>query len=359
MNDFINKIIEDDFLWNAIMQALPTRRRQSGTRFVNINCPVCVSRGETADKRGRCGIKYNAPGVGISCFNCGFKTRWRPGELLSRQMQEFLGALGLAEREVKQINLRALAYRSMFAASPDALALVPQGFTPSFSDVALPPGAESFARLADRGCCDPDFIDAIEYLYGRGDELAGSTTYYWTPDTKHHMNRRVIIPFTFEGRTVGWTARAIDKPSLGPRYQSEVPANYLFNNRVLTMRQRKYVILVEGVLDALAIDGLGLLGANLNQQQIAWINGSGLTPILLPDRDSMGAKTIDLAIQHGWRVAFPALSENHAQNNWWKSDIKDAADATKKYGRIWALTSIIESSTNNKIEIGVKRKILY
>lgn len=357
MNNFVERIIGDDFLWDAITRSLPAKRRQSGTRFINFNCPMCVRRGETPDRRMRCGIKHNAPGVGVHCFNCGFDTLWQPGELLSRPMRDFLDALGVAPIEIKRLNHRAMSYRSLLTSSPETLALVPHSFVPGFPDERLPRGSESFARLADQGCADPNFLDVVEYLYGRGEDVAGATTYYWTPDPEHRLNRRVIVPFLFEDRVVGWTARAID-PGIAPRYYSHAPANFLFNNRVLSLRQRRYVILVEGVFDALAIDGVGLLGANLNPQQIAWIKGSGATVILLPDRDRRGAQMIDVALHHGWHVAFPALKDGHGRGNWWEPDVKDAADAVRRYGRVWTLMSVIETATDNKIEIGVKRKLL-
>lgn len=356
MSNFVHRIIEDDFLWDTIIRSLPGKQRKSGTRFININCPMCVRRGERADRRMRCGVRHNAPGVGVHCFNCGFKTIWRPGELLSRPMQDFLDSLGVSAIEVKRLNHRAMTYRGMLTSTPETLALVPQTFVPNFVSNSLPPQAQSFARLADQGCADPNFLEVVEYLYSRGEEVSGATNYYWTPSTDHGLNRRVIIPLLFEDRVVGWTARAIDNGTT-PKYFSDVPANYLFNNRVLGLRNRRYVILTEGVFDALAIDGVGMLGANLNPQQIAWIKGSGTTVILLPDRDKRGAQMIDVALHHGWRVAFPSLKSGHG--NWWEPDVKDAAEAVKRYGRVWTLMSIIETSTADKIEINVKRKLMF
>lgn len=358
MNKFVERIVNDDFLWDAITRALPAKRKNSGTHFINFNCPMCTSRGESADRRSRCGVKYNAPGVGVHCFNCHFDTKWQPGELLSQHMRDFLTMLGVPPMDVKRLNYRAMSYRKLLSSNDETLALVPQSFTPSFNACSLPPGSESFAKLADAGCMDDDFLDTVEYLYGRGDEVADATTYFWTPDTMHQMNRRVIIPFMFENKIVGWTARAID-PDIKNRYHNHSPANFLFNNHVMNIRGRRYLILVEGIFDALAIDGVGMGGSSLNPQQIAWIKSSGLEVILLPDRDKSGAHMIDTALFHGWRVAFPSLRDGHGFNNWWEPDVKDAAEATRRYGRLWTVMSIIQTATNNKIEIGVKRKLLF
>jgi hypothetical protein len=50
---------------------------------------------------------------------------------------------------------------------------------------------------------------------------------------------------------------------------------------------------------------------------------------------------VDVAIQNGWAVAFPK----------WKRGIKDASDASKKYGKLLTVHSILESATSNKTKI--------
>ena len=70
--------------------------------------------------------------------------------------------------------------------------------------------------------------------------------------------------------------------------------------------------------------------------------------ILGTDRDEPGKELIDKALALGWEVSFPD----------WAPDIKDAADAVARYGRVATLQSIIDSATNNKIKIEVKAKML-
>lgn len=350
---FIDKIISDDFLFRAITENVHGKRRKSGTNFLNIDCPLCVTRGETADRKQRCGIKQSEKGLGIYCFNCGFRTLWQTGQLLSNPMKDFLRGIGLDDIEINRLNHKAFTYRSMFEASPEAMLMLPESFAPNFETKSLPKGAKSFEQWATEGCDDPDFIDVVTYLYSRGEEIANATTYYWTPSTFAGMNRRVIVPFLFQGRIVGYTARSVD-PDTRPRYQMETQANYLFNSAVMSMTNRKYIILCEGVFDALSINGVGTLGAHLNPQQIAWIKSFGKTVILLPDRDARGGQMIDIAMQNNWHVAFP----RGTGQNWWDDDIKDAADAVKRYGRLFTLLSIIETATDIKMKINVQRKLL-
>lgn len=356
MSSFIERLIADDFLWSAIVSHIPGRRRQSGTRFINFNCTMCGSRGYGADKRMRCGVKHSASGVGVSCFNCGFKTLWKPGDLLTKSMREFLRSLGVPEDDIKRLNHKAMSYRSLFEKSPEAMALLPDGFTPTFESSRLPEGAKSIDEWSNAACTDPDFIASVEYLFGRGVEIANATHFYWTPiPGRHGFNRRILIPYFHEGRTVGYTARAID-PDVSPRYHQEAQPNFLFNMRALSVPTRRFVPILEGVFDALAVDGVGTLGAHLNAQQCAWIKSYGRVPIVVPDRDKRGADLITVAEQNNWRVAFPAL-RGGAGDSWWDSDVKDAAEAVRRYGRLYTLLSIIESSTDNKLEINLKKRM--
>lgn len=356
MASFLEKIISDDFIWDAITGHIHgTHRQKNG--FLSSNCVMCVSRGETADRRQRLGIKRNEDGsIGVSCFNCGFKTKFVPGTLISTPMQELLLGLGMSETEVKKLNYRAFSYRSILTASPDAMALVPTLVTtPQYEAKPLPIGSRKIEDWANEGFAETDFLESVEYLFTRGDDIVSNYTYYWSPDKK--FRRHIIIPFYHEGKTVGFTARAIDKEST--RYHMEAPTDFLFNYRALLIPDRRFAILAEGVFDAIAIDSIGLMGAHLNSQQIAFIKSSGKKIILIPDRDKQGERMIDTALLNNFSVAFPAMRSGHGRDVWWESDVKDAAEACKRYGRLYTLQSIIATATDNKIKINMLRKNLY
>lgn len=360
MASFIERLISDDFVWNAITNSLPSRRRNKRST-IEICCPMCVRRGESADKRFRCGITRTNE-IKIHCFNCGFAAKYVSGTLLSKSLQSFLVELGMSDTDVKRLNHKAMQYRSMFESSPEAMALLPETFVPNFESRSLPPGSKTLEAWAAHYATtepDPNFMEVVEYLYSRGDEIATAATYYWTPEPgKHLMNRRVIIPLTHMGQTVGYTSRHID-PDSSQRYHMEVGPNYIYNARTFGLSDRKYILLCEGIFDAIAIDAAGTLGSRLNAQQIAWINSYGKIPILVPDRDRRGNALIDVALEQKWHVAFPAFREENATMNWWEYDVKDPAEAVKRYGRIWTILSIIQSATKNPAKIAQQRKLLY
>lgn len=359
MANYLNKMVSDDFVWTTINSALTGRKKRANTGFININCPMCVTRGHNPDTRMRCGVKNNIPGVGIHCFNCGFDTKWVPGDILGKNIREFMVNIGVPEIEVKRINHRTLVYRNLVEKNPEAQSQIASNFSLEFPKRKLPKGAKSFDALAQSGCDDPNFLAAARYIMGRGEDVFSSTSFYWTPETENNMNRRVIIPFLRHDEIVGWTGRIIDHgdTKTEKKYFNQTPLDFIFNNHVMEIKERKFIIVVEGVIDALAIDGVSTCGARLSDKQAAWIDSMGKTVIMVPDHDKSGDRTIDMALKRGWHVSMPLVTSGSAFN-WWHPDIKDVADAVRRYGRLYTLTSIIKSATADQTAINVKRKMV-
>ena len=53
------------------------------------------------------------------------------------------------------------------------------------------------------------------------------------------------------------------------------------------------------------------------------------------------------AIEFGWSVAFPE----------WDDHVGDVADAVSKYGRLFTIQSILNSTESNRLKIDLKRKM--
>ena len=111
---------------------------------------------------------------------------------------------------------------------------------------------------------------------------------------------------------------------------------------------RKYIIVVEGQFDAIAVDGCAVMHNEPNDTQIARINLQKKEVIVVPDRDKPGAKLIKAALENNWSVSLPD----------WDPNIKDVADAVKLYGRLYTLYSILHYKESNKIKIELIKKKL-
>jgi hypothetical protein len=346
MSEFVKRALNDDFMWDAISSHLPAARK-SNTDFLNFNCPVC------GDRKGRGGVKKDIKGIGVFCFNCDLRILYANGDPLSRRLQSFLSALGLSEREVKMLNFRALQIRKIVSSidTPDRPA---QLWTPRFRALDLPPNTYSLSTWAEQECSDPQFIAAAEYALSRGEDFYERGDLMWSSDKD--WADRLIIPFFFRGEIAGWTGRAVTKGQ-EPKYKNNMQTDYLFNNHLIGESKNRFLVLVEGVPDAIAIGGVSPLGAKLSANQASWLKSTGKRIIVVPDRDEAGGRMIDHALNNEWMVAFPRLAPGRSTgNNWWDESCKDCADAVQRHGRLYTLRSIIETATDNKLEINVKRK---
>ena len=209
---------------------------------------------------------------------------------------------------------------------------------PAFTPRALPLDSELITSYLDNP--PKKLIPVLEYLHSR-DLYLEDYPFYWTP--KVGFSNRLIIPFIFKGEIVGWTARIVSDGT--PKYLSEQQPGYVFN---LDKQHwdRKYVIVTEGPFDALAIDGVALLGSEISQGQHLLINQLQRRTILVPDRDQAGEKTVEQAIEYGWSVSMPD----------WPEGVKDVSDAVKTLGRLATLWLIISSAMHTELKIKLKAK---
>lgn len=333
---------------DVLAEYLPVKRKQTSRGWQVFDAPCCVHRGHNPDKRGRGNLLMSSDGkIGFNCYNCGFKTVY-DGSHLGQKFEALLMWLNVPHDVVNKIKLELLKNQLDGIDKPISVTL-PQTISRNFKEVKLPKGSTSIHSVLEWDEVPDQYVKVIEYLASRGSAISKNYDYYWSPDTKFNMSDRIIIPFYHKNNIVGWTARFSGKPPSGvPRYwNSELPSGYLFNNEALYKPYRRYIILVEGPFDAISIDGVGVLGSELSKDQANWLIEADKDIIVVPDRQKKNQGLIDSALMYGWDVAFPE----------WENDIKDAADATKRYGRLYTLRSIIETRTQSSIEIGIKRKM--
>lgn len=347
MSAFLSNVVQttDDFIWDTIVENIPKASR-SNTGFLNFRCPMC------ADYKPRCGVRRGSY-MGINCYNCGFATRYTPGKPLTVKMRDFLERIGVDQRVIGKIKHQTLLVaRALESVEdlPESVASV--AYEPSFKTMDLPDGCAPLSWWAEQGCVDEDFLAVAAYALSRGDHIVSRANFQWTPLLD--FSRRIIMPFTFRDKVVGYTARAIDEG--GDKYKNKMQTNYLYNNEVLD-GDGEYIFIVEGPTDALAIGGVSPLGAKLNAQQIKWISSSGKTPVIIGDRDKSGRKLIEIAQKNKWAVSFPCLGGHH--QDWWDEDIKDCDEAVKRHGRIYTIRAVIENITTNPTEIEIKKKKFF
>lgn len=316
-----------------VQAALPPKRKMTPSGWESFNAVCCHHRGEAMDKRKRGGIRFDKDGVSYHCFNCGFKAGWVPGKLLSKNTRDLFSWMGIPSDEVSKLALEAVKQK-------DDQAPVEKIVNFSLETVKLPDDCLPVQTWIDEGCEETDFLEAVAYLLDRGMELDWCN---WHWSAANGYRDRIIIPFFYEDRVIGWTARKIKDGA--PKYLTHSQPSYVFNLDSQT-DDRKFVIVVEGQFDAIAVDGVAIGHNEPSDAQIARINALGREVIVVPDNDKPGVKMLSAAVKHGWSVSLPD----------WGHDVKDVADAVKKYGRIYTLFTILNYREHGEIKITMLKK---
>jgi len=311
---------------------LPSKRKTTPSGWTSFNAPCCHNNGNTTDTRGRGGLISEGDVISYHCFNCGYKASWQPGRSLSYKFKKLLEWCNTPDSEINKLALDVMRINEGVEVAERKIEL------PTFETVPLPPDAVKIADIKD---FNKFSIAILEYIAARNLNL-DDTDYYWSPSLGYRD--RLIIPFYYEKRIVGWTARTITADKQ-PKYLMEVQPGFVYGldeqgyNKV-------FAILCEGQVDAIHIDGCALGGSEINDAQAMLINKLNKDIIVVPDRDPAGSKLVEQAIELGWGVSMPD----------WNQDCNDIGDAVDKYGRLYTLYSIANAAETSPLKIRLRAK---
>ena len=331
---------------DSVLSLLPPKRRRSQSGWLSFDSVCCAHRGESADTRQRGGVMTQADGaVSYHCFNCQFKTGYQPGRPLGFKFKRWLKWLGADDGEINRLVIEAMRVKDLV--KPEQLA--PEQEEITFEPRALPEQAQSFMALADFyelnnwSNVPTGYTESVKYVHERRVDMQ-RYEFYWTPETAHKLAHRVIVPFYYRRQLVGWTARAFF-PGIKPKYHSDHPSNFVFNLDQQA-HDNKFVVVCEGPFDAMSIDGVAVLGADISEQQAELIDSLNKQVIVVPDWDGTGGKLIDCAVEYGWSVSFPL----------WRETCKDINDAVDRYGKLFVLKDILANVESNALKIKLRSK---
>lgn len=319
---------------------IPPRAKASPSGWTSFNAPCCHHRGHSVDKRKRGGLRFDN-GIVYNCFNCKFSASWQPGRTLSEKFKSLCRWMGASEDDIKTMMFEALKTES-----PE-YEFVEHNEKVTFDPKEMPEGSLTLSEWSNNIDVLPadlrdHFISIVSYVDSRGhDPFNGK--FYWSPFPG--FESRVIIPFFFQKKIVGFTARKVTEGR--PKYLSEQHPHFVFNVDEQDESQ-KYVFVCEGPFDALAIGGTALLTNGIGDQQARILNGLAEEIIVIPDQDSAGLELIERAIHYNFSVAFPN----------WEDDVKDVADAVQRYGKLFVVVDAIKSSVRGEIKIKMAKKHL-
>jgi hypothetical protein len=311
-----------------VVSFLPGKRKQTASGWISFNAPCCIHRGDTQDKRQLGGIKPSLDGsFSFHCFNCGYTASFVLGRNLTFKARKLLEWLNVPSEEIERINLESLKHKSIEGLLGERQEVINKLQNIEFEDKDLPAETQELNEFAK------------EYLQKRCVPLDYPFLYKTMP------RRGVVIPFTHNNQVVGHTTRFLDDRT--PRYIQDIQPGYVFGTD-LQRDDWQVAIVVEGVFDALAISGLAVLHAEINDAQVRLIRSLGKDIIVVPDQDAAGMKLVDRAVELSWAVSMPE----------WPEGVKDVNDAVIRLGRLGTLLTIMQAKETSKIKIELRKKQL-
>tara|TARA_B110000977_G_scaffold157523_1_gene200640 strand:+ start:3478 stop:4545 length:1068 start_codon:yes stop_codon:yes gene_type:complete len=346
---------------DATLQLVPGKRRSSTGGWLSFNGVCCHHNGETPDTRGRGGLHSNPDGsISYHCFNCEFKTSYQPGRHLTYKFRKLLSWLGAGENDVKRLVIEAIRIKELIGEAP-----VKQNTEEKeieFKARSLPEGSLSFDELLtyyemnDWRDCE-FFGKAVEYVTDRAVNITvtdpGKYNFYLTSETAYNLHKRVVIPCYWKNEIIGYTARAI-VADVKPKFHNSYEGNFVFNTDQ-QHKDNKFVIVCEGPFDAMSVDGVAVLSAQISEHQADIIDSLGKEVIVVPDFDMeeykgkqrwAGLGLVKAAQEYGWSVSFPV----------WAEQCKDINEAVVKYGKLFVIKSIIDATERSRLKIELKKK---
>jgi len=320
-----------------ILSYLPAKRKPSPQGWLSFNAVCCHHNGDSQDKRGRGGIKVTEQGWSYHCFNCSYTASFTLGRTLSFKARRLLGWIGVPDNEIEMLNLESLRHRNIHGLLEDR-----QKTFNALSDIKFdefddfPPYSEVVT---------PEFPLYWNYIRRRGVPEDFPIMTAIKNDGIHWVRPFVLVPFTYDNKVVGWTARFLDNKI--PKYINHMQPGYVFGTD-LQDKTWTQAIVVEGIFDALSIGGLAVMHNTISDAQARLIRSLGKDITVVPDQDKAGLELIDRAIELGWAVSMPN----------WPEHIKDVNDAVVEYGRLGALLTIMNARETSKIKIELRKKQL-
>lgn len=318
-----------------VLSYLPARRKQTASGWISFNAVCCQHNGNTLDRRQRGGIKPSDQGWSYHCFNCGYTASFIIGRNVSFKARKLLGWLGVSQEEIERINLESLKHRNVNGILQDRQRTIDALANVNFPERDLPIGSYVIAEHNS---------EHWQFLQRR--QAPKHYPFMMQDDGDREDSRSsVIIPFTYNNSVVGYTQRFLDDRT--PKYINAMPSNYVFGTD-LQQDNWQIAIVVEGIFDALSIDGLAVMHNTVSDTQAQLIRRLGKEVIVVPDQDAAGMTLVDRAIELGWSVSMPE----------WPEDCKDVNDAVVRLGKLTTLLTIMQHRESSRIKIEMRKKQL-
>ena len=309
--------------------ALPAYPSKKG--WYEVLCKVCNDHGR---KGLRAGFMFDQDSVAYHCFNCNHNAVYDPtkDQGMPKPMERVLQDFGVPEDEWQKVLFTSLANRDAGGNVRTELPK-PKNIEP---EVLKAPPLFYFLKDAD----PKDKWATIAKHYLDSDRGIDYNSYPFmlsqpTDDVRYKKwNGRLIIPVYKGNNLIFWIGRDLTGKKL-KKYES--PAvdrdRVLYGFDQLFKHTDLPLYIVEGWFDAFVIDGVAVFGNRIQKSQIEWLNKSRRTKVYIPDRLGDGQVGAKQALEAGWHIATPDIG-----------NCKDMSEAVQKYGKLYVMKSIVETT---------------
>lgn len=285
-------------------------RRPASTGWWEVKCAVC------RDYKFRGGFKFDA-GSGkcaYHCFNCGHLAVYNPtAGKFSQKMLTVLSSFGVDIEDAKSILFAAFTTEQVVELTEEQKILLPA------KQLTLP----EFFQPIEKS--DPEY----RYVVERGFDI---DTWKWhkcvgkkTKETAKWYNRLIVPIYNHRGQCVFYQGRAIT-PDIRKRWESSaVPkSSVIFNHAAIYNSTEPYLVVCEGVFDALSVNGVAIQGSEFTQYQLAELDKFRGTKVIVPNKDSRGYEMASQAIKYGFSLSYPDIGT-----------CTDLNEAYKRFGELY------------------------
>ena len=312
-----------------------------------VYCEVCGDGARTKGPRG--GWKFDGENAGYNCFNCGIHGAFTPEEEypMSKDMKHILLSFGIPKKEYAKILFRIREgdpnFKPKEKAEQDNLidnltskALeVPDYLHPLEGCVDTKTGKKSI-ELLESNC-----IDYRDYPF----YISTGETKSKNPTDKANAKitfNRLVIPIYYKNHLLMLQARDLSGRSKNKYINIGSSSTTVFGLDRLNPKH-EYIMVTESFWDAYHLQGVSVITNNISSFQIKLLNSINKPKIIVPDRMGDYNTLANRGVAAGWGVSIPKEFRN----------IKDVTDAIKKYGKLYALHTFMNSAT-----LGDKAKLL-
>jgi len=282
--------------------------RSSSLDWQGVKCQKCN------DYKKRGAFIFKQDKIGYNCFNCGAKAEYSEsaGDM-SKNFRKILNSFGITDADIDGVvNSVFFNKKEKEVISVETLNQIDTK-TPA---IELPPG--SFALGSETNIEYQQVI--ADYLIKRGVSI---TKYKFYCNTSPKFFSKVIIPFYRGGNLIFWQAR--DVTGGNSRYDNATVKRdaVMFNFDKLYVGDGPLYI-VEGVFDAMSIDGVALIGSTITEAKLKLLTQTNRRLIFVIDKDKPGRKLAEAALEGGFDITFAPGDRTDDVNR-----------CIKKYGKAW------------------------